>query len=71
MTPNVLIAALIVLCATGLAVLVALRGHGTAPAFIILIGFWFAIGAYSSKPIISFSLEITKQTASEAEKDTP
>ena len=72
MTPNVLIAALIVLCATGLAVLLAMRGHSTAPAFIIVLGFWCAASVYqgSNKPIFSFSIEITKTTASEAEKET-
>lgn len=73
MTPNVLIAALIVLCATGLAALLGLRGHSTAPAFIIVLGFWFGASVYqgTNKPIISASIQITKQTASEAEKETP
>lgn len=73
MTPNILIAALIVLCATILAIVLALRGHGAAPAFIVLLGFWTAASVYqgNSKPIFSFSIQITKQTASEAEKEAP
>lgn len=71
MTPNVLIAALIMLCATGLAVVLAMRGHAATPAFIVALGFWCAASVYqgSNKPIFSFSIQITKQTASEAEKE--
>lgn len=74
MTPNILIAALIMLCATGLAVLLALRGHAATPAFIAVLGFWSAAGVYqgSNNPLFSFSIEITKNvTASEAEKEAP
>lgn len=74
MTPNILIAALILLCATGLAVVLALRGHGSAPAFIIVLSIWAAVGVYKDKsnPLFSFSIQITKNhTASEAEKEAP
>ena len=73
MTPNILIAALIMLCTTGLAVLLAMRGHAASPAFIVVLGFWFAASVYqgSNKPFFSIDIQITKQTASEAEKEAP
>ncbi len=73
MAPNILIAALIVLCATGLSVLLALRGHAATPAIVFALGIWCAAGLYrdADAPIFSSSIQITKQTASEAEKEAP
>lgn len=73
MTPNVLIAALIVLCATGLAVVLAMREHVASPAIIFVLGILCATGVTSGtdRPIFSSSIQITKTTASEAEKDNP
>lgn len=71
MTPNVLIAALIVLCATCLAVLLAMRGHAVSTALVFVLGIWCASGLYrdADAPIFSSSIQITKTTASEAEKE--
>ena len=70
---NMVLAVVIVAAASVLAWFLVKAGHVASPVLLFLVAIWCATGLFNPRtvPMFQSSIQITKQTASEAEKETP